>query len=779
MQVHTALLMLVQIILLLVIPNKKVDRTSIYLDTGTIGVPLPHLIVSDLFGYDNIQTGPITLPVQLPYLNLDCDDAFYGGTGNCYSPIKDELPNTFLHMFRVAEPHGIYTMDASVAPVSSPVCLPFHQRGSEYIPLNNISGWCNTDKDFIRYIVFPPPPMPIQLEHTIVYMGGASTYGSRVGTSLLYTYPSNRLLSSPLVGLLSFGLTVLNNEIYIAGGNQPRFTSNQFMKYVPLTDVWVKLHNIPFPRIGCFLTTHNDKIYIAGGDNGLKSTNITDISVFSNNSWFTWGTIPSTCINIVGIASFQSNLYIVAVCNNRTLIIIFRWETQWEQIGILSYVEYSTTLSERLYTVVIGDSLYIFYQAPNHVILKRYNGSALIDVGNFTTPSIQAASYAILDSTIYFLGGVNYSTSVSSTARVISYDTINNGWNISLPPLLFPLSHFGAAAVMLPTPPPPPPPTPTPSAYCHMRVPSTCTNTPCRSNSDCDTSEDNFFCDSNCLPPPPPPPTPNCTGNMYVAVYDGQIAVIDVTTKSVLYIFQVDGIDDIVALAVSHDGKFAYAADDSDPANVYVIDLVNRTIIYTFQFSGSVSAFAVSPNDRTVLITIITTTQDPSAPLIGFISVINTTNHSISAFSFNNPPTGVVISPDGETAFMIAFDGQDILAFDITTGTELYTIHLNNIVTAYIPLLAISPDGKLLYVVINVIIVVNITAKTPIYTMDVMDNASANGVSVSHDGKILYFSANTDIFVVDLYNRTLLYSFPVAFTPTGIALFPCPALPPF
>ena len=142
--------------------NKKVDRTSIYLDTGTVGTPLPKFIVSDIFGYSEIHHGSLTLPFKFPFLDLNCDDAFYGGTGNCYSPITDELPNTLLHMFRVAAPHGIFTVDAETAPLSNYICAPFRDRHSEYTPLSNssTSGTCNTENEFIRYIVFPLPVPP-------------------------------------------------------------------------------------------------------------------------------------------------------------------------------------------------------------------------------------------------------------------------------------------------------------------------------------------------------------------------------------------------------------------------------------------------------------------------------------------------------------------------------------------------------------------------------------------------------------------------------------------
>ena len=717
-------LLLIQVIILMVLAATMYQyRTTdpsyeIYADRGIIRINVPVFAAADMFGVTPPDVVPPIAPFEAINFEMDCDILFYRDNVTCFSPVPDEVPTSRLHIIQVAAPNGIFTVDAVTAPDSSPECRQFSNLGSTLVN-NNL---CSTSSPNRAYIVPPPPPTPIQLEHTIVYMGGISTQGSRAGTALINTYPSNRPLSSPPVGLVSFGLTVLNNEIYIAGGNQPLFVSNQFMKYVPLTDVWVTLPNIPVGRLACYLTTHNDNIYIAGGDDDILDMNITDISVFSNNSWSTWGAVPSTCFNIYGFASFQSKLYIVAVCN-RTLITMFRWGTQWEPLDSLSYVKYTSYLSEHLYTVVICDSLYIFYQAPNNVILKRYNGSALIDVGNFSVPSIVAASYAILDSTIYFIGGADIQG--NSITRVISYDIINNIWNTSLPPLLFPLANFGAAAVILPL------------------LPS-------------------------------PPPTFKCagTGNIYVTnIGDGTVSVIDIAIRNVAFITVGTA---PWGVAISPNGSFVYVAN-SDSSTVSVIDTSTRTVTDTITvgFNGP-SGVAISPDGSFVYVTNI-------GDVPGTVSVINTTTGSVSPTPINvgREPTEIVVSPDSAFVYVANFGvsgaAGTVSVIDIATGAVSNTITVG----IYPRGVAISPNGAFVYVANSdddpgTVSVID-TANKAVVGDPIGVGTNPVGVAISPDGAFVYVTNQGDDTVSVITAATKIVSptsFRVGSRPAEIVVSP-------
>jgi N-acetylneuraminic acid mutarotase len=77
------------------------------------------------------------------------------------------------------------------------------------------------------------------------------------------------------------GLTsaVVNDTIYVFGGEEPSGTFNNNEKYNPKTNTWTSTQSMPTSRHGLAAAAVDDKIYVIGGgpDPGGSQTNLNEI----------------------------------------------------------------------------------------------------------------------------------------------------------------------------------------------------------------------------------------------------------------------------------------------------------------------------------------------------------------------------------------------------------------------------------------------------------------------------------------------------------------------
>ena len=111
------------------------------------------------------------------------------------------------------------------------------------------------------------------MQKALVKVGGFQSATGATNT-LTYLHSGSRvwhqLTSIPHLEQFDFGVTVLNNELYVTGGvflesNQDTIHSYGF-KYNPVTDKWSSVPGMNHDRCGFFLATVSSKIYAIGGN---------------------------------------------------------------------------------------------------------------------------------------------------------------------------------------------------------------------------------------------------------------------------------------------------------------------------------------------------------------------------------------------------------------------------------------------------------------------------------------------------------------------------------
>jgi uncharacterized protein (TIGR03437 family) len=88
-------------------------------------------------------------------------------------------------------------------------------------------------------------------------------------------------LLAPLpTGRSGIGAGVVNGELYVFGGEQPRLFS-EVEVYQPLTNQWQQLPPMPTPRHGLFASVIGNRIYLPAGatQQGLGATNVNEVFV--------------------------------------------------------------------------------------------------------------------------------------------------------------------------------------------------------------------------------------------------------------------------------------------------------------------------------------------------------------------------------------------------------------------------------------------------------------------------------------------------------------------
>lgn len=195
-------------------------------------------------------------------------------------------------------------------------------------------------------------------------------------------------------------------------------------------------------------------------------------------------------------------------------------------------------------------------------------------------------------------------------------------------------------------------------------------------------------------------------------------------------------------IAVSPDGTRVYVGTSDGPNNeIVVINAETNQVITTIKVNSDVMALEVSPDGKWLY---------TSIGWIGNTSfyVYNTATNTLA---YQIPIERIdidriVISPDGNTAYLDLFNNHGITVINLKTRKVVADID----VTGTPVDIALTPDGKFLYVVVNGywgVTVIN-TATNKIIT-NIKTNGNPQGLSVSKDGKKVYVG-NWDPSVMDV-----------------------------
>jgi YVTN family beta-propeller protein len=141
------------------------------------------------------------------------------------------------------------------------------------------------------------------------------------------------------------------------------------------------------------------------------------------------------------------------------------------------------------------------------------------------------------------------------------------------------------------------------------------------------------------------------------------------------------------AVAITPDSKSAYVANGE--GSVSVIDTAKNTVTTTINFVNSTAkAVAITPNGNYVYVCITNDTD-------GNVYVISTATNKVTATITTDSVEGIVISPDGERAYLALGGDNTVAVIDTATNTLTKTVSAGLNPSA----IAITPDGKYAYVV--------------------------------------------------------------------------------
>jgi YVTN family beta-propeller protein len=254
-------------------------------------------------------------------------------------------------------------------------------------------------------------------------------------------------------------------------------------------------------------------------------------------------------------------------------------------------------------------------------------------------------------------------------------------------------------------------------------------------------------------------------------------------------------------LVVSPDGKRVYAVSESDD-NVIVFDTASNTEVGNIAVGSHPFGIAISRDGARVY---VTSMED------GTVSVIDTgTDAVVSTFAVgvrNDDVRAIAVGADGKYVYVGKYGSNDVAVVDTTTekvvdtitldspmpdslivspdGTKLYVssgiwsrtltvvdTDTNEAITA-VPLpssvMAVSPDGKRLYVVADQsVAVIDTSDYSTVATIPTVDASSIGPIAVSPDGARVYvamrydFNQKNQVLVIDTATDALVDTIQVA-----------------
>jgi YVTN family beta-propeller protein len=244
-------------------------------------------------------------------------------------------------------------------------------------------------------------------------------------------------------------------------------------------------------------------------------------------------------------------------------------------------------------------------------------------------------------------------------------------------------------------------------------------------------------------------------------------------------------------IAITPNGKYAYVANNNNYGiagqdTVSVLDLRKNTLKTTIASSSFDQPFTVTMNAAGTL-AYVTNSNSTTINIID--TATNTVTGTIAGF---DGPSGMVITPDGNTAYVNNYGGPEGVGSG--NGTTVSIVDLNtNTITGAITVglapaaLAISPNGNFVYVINYVdgnpgtgtMSFIATSTNTVVHTTTGFSGPF--GISVTPSGKHAYvtnFGSNnfapigTTVSVVNLGNRSIVKTIKLALQAAGVVVAP-------
>jgi len=250
-----------------------------------------------------------------------------------------------------------------------------------------------------------------------------------------------------------------------------------------------------------------------------------------------------------------------------------------------------------------------------------------------------------------------------------------------------------------------------------------------------------------------PPPDKNADG----------IAVFDIAQNKVAKV--IEGGSDPENFAVSKDGKWIYVSNEDDEGVSFVDLGTGKLAPPGIKTGEEPEGVALTPDGKLVY-----STSEGD----GTVSVIDVAARKlIKTFKVGRRPRNVVFLPDGQHAYVNAENDGNIGIIDLTKNEMTGTVALGTPGQVKPMGLALSADGKKLYVTTGKgksVVVVDTTTNQILTTFEVGQRPW--GIAIAPDGKTL-FTANGpsgDVSVVDVATNKVTKKVKATGGPWGIEI---------
>lgn len=259
------------------------------------------------------------------------------------------------------------------------------------------------------------------------------------------------------------------------------------------------------------------------------------------------------------------------------------------------------------------------------------------------------------------------------------------------------------------------------------------------------------------------------------------VSVIDTSTNTVITTITTGVRLNPFDIAVSPDGSVAYLTAELGFVNV--IDTSTNTVVDEIAiFGGSPRGLAFTPNGIANYVAYI-----PPAPRLSGVGASHNTailsvniNFAAAMLTVGDTPTGVAITPDGLTVYVVNMGDDSVSVIDTNFNVIVTTINgAGNFSSPFG--VAITPDGTKAYVTnTDNIAIINTATNTVSGSIPVPGETRLNGVAITSDGLKAYVAGETTdtVYVINVLTDSVIDSIPVDEEPRSIALQTIPEPPP-
>ncbi|MBI4311032.1 MAG: YncE family protein [Chloroflexi bacterium] len=258
-----------------------------------------------------------------------------------------------------------------------------------------------------------------------------------------------------------------------------------------------------------------------------------------------------------------------------------------------------------------------------------------------------------------------------------------------------------------------------------------------------------------------------------------RLAVIDPDTDSAVGTVPLEKGDQTYALAVSGDGRRVYAVSQAGGGRIYVIDTATNMSIDRFELGRNLSnqgLLTISADDSKLYLASGVTNTSYERPEEGAnkVYVIDLSTRAVIAeIVVKGGPIATRLSQDGKRGYVSTFAARQVFEIDLASDVVVGQIQWGEVLAGEewkrsdLRDMAVTPNGAKLYITgwdADAILVADLTSGRMTNAMDLnYITASAWEVAVSPDGKRLYVAvdshttqADSSLVVIDTATNTIV-----------------------